>query len=937
MSASPPSANLLPANPLPPNRPEPHNEAPADLLGRDEVLDELRDPKVLTVLQGDAGVGRSALLAELDDRFTAQGFQVLRLRAGEHDRPTAFGALYRLLSYLDEAGAEPVPVGPRSSVLGLVAKLSATPGASAAPAAAGQLAMAVFSGIRRHLPLAVLIDDAQWLDDATAAVLEPLVRRMSGQRCAVVLGVRPDPRRASLAPMLQRLHDADLARTVTLRPLNRRQSRQLIAETLRANPAAAVVDELHEVSRGRPAALLAGLAGYRAAGALHVVDRHAYLLPTGQRADGDDRHPLLAPVRDAGPQAWAVARAMSLLGPLGESAPALAAEAAGLPEDEVLDSLDSLVRQRVLVRAGDGWRFRVPMLRTAVRMCLGPYERRSLAALAVTALWDGTARADDPGYLPERLVDAGRLVDAQRSGDELLAHGARAMFDYLPNSVSWLQAATERACEGETRATALLAHAAACILQNRMTEAARSSRVLLDGYSADIPRPQLQQAVLAYLTALAGSGNGDELEHVARAHDPVPGGPAQQLVAKAFVLGWLGRWREGRELLDENREVWAGGDPVLEDHANIYRTGVGAMLGEPAELYRFVAEPGRWRSSDMPNQSFEVVRHEANMLLALGELRPAARLLERNSLRVSQLAYSDRFVVEFMRGDWSRAMDTARRSMAATVPRVRPVGWAMLHLGAAQVHIDGGKLSRARQLIESGRSGPLPYLFDFAEAQVLRALGEHEEADERLRGGLRTAGAHGFELGTEGMWAELAVRAHTDGDTATAEEHLARLEELAERLGSGRARLYLLAVRARVRGDEAAAEEAYRLARERAQPYEMTITYTRLARSGYRTAELLPEAYRLAGGLGALLLRSRLRRVMRDHNVPVPSRGTTTSENERLLAVLVTEGLTNRQLAAVFGATEKSVEGRLTRMFARIGYRSRVELAAAMLTGEYPE
>lgn len=75
---------------------------------------------------------------------------------------------------------------------------------------------------------------------------------------------------------------------------------------------------------------------------------------------------------------------------------------------------------------------------------------------------------------------------------------------------------------------------------------------------------------------------------------------------------------------------------------------------------------------------------------------------------------------------------------------------------------------------------------------------------------------------------------------------------------------------------------------------------------------------------------------MREHDVPVPGRRTTTSENERLLAVLVAEGLINRQLARVFATSEKSVEGRLSRMFARAGYRSRVELAAAMLTGEYP-
>lgn len=80
-----------------------------------------------------------------------------------------------------------------------------------------------------------------------------------------------------------------------------------------------------------------------------------------------------------------------------------------------------------------------------------------------------------------------------------------------------------------------------------------------------------------------------------------------------------------------------------------------------------------------------------------------------------------------------------------------------------------------------------------------------------------------------------------------------------------------------------------------------------------------------------------MRVAMREHDVPVPGRRTSTRENERLLAVLVAEGLTNRQLARVFATSEKSVEGRLSRMFARTGYRSRVELAAAMLTGEYAD
>ena len=144
-----------------------------------------------------------------------------------------------------------------------------------------------------------------------------------------------------------------------------------------------------------------------------------------------------------------------------------------------------------------------------------------------------------------------------------------------------------------------------------------------------------------------------------------------------------------------------------------------------------------------------------------------------------------------------------------------------------------------------------------------------------------------------------------------------------------------MCIRDRLESDESAAAAAVDLARERGEPYEMAVTFSKLAAGGHRPAELLPEAYRLAGGLDALLLRARLRHVMRQNGVPVPDRAATTSENERLLAVLVAEGLSNRQLATVFATTEKSVEGRLTRMFARIGYRSRVELAAAMLTGDF--
>jgi DNA-binding NarL/FixJ family response regulator len=72
---------------------------------------------------------------------------------------------------------------------------------------------------------------------------------------------------------------------------------------------------------------------------------------------------------------------------------------------------------------------------------------------------------------------------------------------------------------------------------------------------------------------------------------------------------------------------------------------------------------------------------------------------------------------------------------------------------------------------------------------------------------------------------------------------------------------------------------------------------------------------------------------MRVHGITVPGRKETVVENERLLATLAADGLTNKQLAMALRTSEKSVEGRLSRLFARTGYRSRIELSTAMLTG----
>ncbi|WP_245560473.1 AAA family ATPase [Actinopolyspora halophila] len=915
------------------------------MFGRRALVERVRSGALsgrvpLTVLTGEVGSGRSAVLSALAGELAAADARVVSVRVGEHERTTPYGLLYRVLTALEPSAGQGGHVD-RDSVLGVVARLSADAARGGSGEVPAQLANTVFSLVRGHAPLTVLIDDAQWVDGATASLLDRFVRLLAGQGCSIVatwrLGrsAQQDGRR--LAVEVDRLVADGLARHVPLRPLTRAQSAEFLAESVRAVPDSELVDRMHTATRGNPAALRSMVELHQQAGVLRVVDRHAYTRSGVEWPPLPERHPLPASIYEAGSVCWSVARAMAVLAPLGESAVELAAEALDLASGTVRAALDALVADRVLVGSrGTRWRFRIPAVRDALESCLGPYERRRLCALAATAVWDGAVEPVEEHFLPDRLADAGALVDPQRSAEVLLARSGEVMFTDGLHAVRWLRAVLDRVVDPEQRAVAMRMYSAACGIHSRMAEAADGARATLVEHADRLSVEMAQEIAIVYVNGLAACERWSELDRLARGEaPPVPGGRANELVTRGFTLIMQGRWAEGARLLERNRQLWSEANPVTADFGDMFRGGAGVLLGQPDVLRRFLRDPGLWRAWDFPQHRFEQARYEVNMLLLLGELDEAMRVLDARGLTFEQLQSSDRSLLRLLRGEHSTGLDIARRSIAEGSYSARPLALMAMAHDAAGVLIGRGWLSRGRQLTGMVRGRHLDHVFDHVDAWVLHAIGETSEADELLRTGLRSADERGFVLGTEWMWSDLAVREHCRGDLDGAEECVRRGGLVAEALGTGRAEITWLLSRALVRGDRQAGRDAVRLARERAMPDEMAWTFVRAALSGVDTARLLTEAYEIFGELDALLWRARMRRIMRDHDVSVPGRSAATAENERLLAVLVTEGLGNRQLATVFGTSEKSVEGRLTRMFARTGYRSRVELAAAMLTGEY--
>ena len=888
----------------------------------------------LTVLAGEPGSGRSTVLDRLAGELTGSATVVV-LRLAELDRELPFGVVFRLLSALESSRSDDEPSA--QPVLSLLSRVSAAPGWR--PETAAMVATAVFPVLRARSPLVVLVDDAQWLDEGTAGLLGPLLRQCSEEtRIGVVATLRLSagadaPARAAFT----RLRAEGRARLRLLRPLSLTQSRSLLAGLISARPSASLVGELYAAGRGNPAALTALVRGYRSAGAMRIVDRTAYRADWVDPPVATEAHPLLRVTTDAGDEDREVAEAMAVLAPLGESAAGLAAAALGRDETAVRASVEGLVTRRVLVRHRDGrlW-FRVPAVRDGLLSRLGPYAWRNLAAHAVHAVWAGEVRVPDDDFLLDRVAQAGALVDARRAATELLAHGRRVLLTDGVKAERWLSAAVARVTTPAERAEALLLLSGARALHYRQAEAGDCARHVLRDHVAHLAPHQAQELSIVFITGLTARGEFGELAEIAAGASPVlPADPALMVVNQAFALMMSGRWIEACELLEQQREVWSGSNSVTADFAMMFLAGGRVVLGDSSQLFELVEHPERWRSGHLPNHWFEQRRFELDMLLQLGEYQHALRRMADAGLTVEQLSGPDRFYLNYLGGDWPEAMELARRTLLEGTDPARPMHNMMMG-GAIRILGGQGWLARARALAADGRGMPMSHVIDHAEFTVLRKLGDDENADELLFAAARSADQAGYLLGTEDLWADLTRSALLRKNQREAEHWVDRSARTAMRLDTARAHLCHHLARAAAYRDKAAARRAVAIARERRDvPYETAMAFLWAGLAGYDTERLLNEAYELYGEVGAWFWRARLRKVLRDLGFAGPGRAEAAAENERLLAILVAEGLSNRQLAVVLDTSEKSVEGRLSRMFARIGYGSRVELAAAILTGEY--
>src|SRR6266851_2440005 len=279
-----------------------------------EVLDGLladvrAERSRVLVVRGEPGIGKSALLGYAAD--TAQDFQVAQAEGVESEMELPYAALQqlcgRMLDRLDQLPA------PQRDALGVAFGLRT--GSAPDRFLVGLAVLGLLSEVAADQPLLCLVDDAQWLDQASAQALAFTARRLDAESVAMLFSTRNSGPRDDLARLpelvLTGLPDADaraLLASVLPGRLDERVRDRIIAES-GGNPLA-----LLELPHGATAAELAG--GFGVAGPLPVTGRieQSFLRRVTTLPEATRRLLLLAAAEPAGDPAllWRAAGTLAI-------------------------------------------------------------------------------------------------------------------------------------------------------------------------------------------------------------------------------------------------------------------------------------------------------------------------------------------------------------------------------------------------------------------------------------------------------------------------------------------------------------------------------------------------------------------------------------------------------------------------------------------------
>ena len=397
------------------------------------------DPAVVLV-GGEAGIGKTRLVAELTSRCANDGTRVLAggcVPVGDGALPYApVVEAMRALAADVGVGAVRELVGPSWRELARLLPALGAPETGAPPDQAAQtrlfeLLLGLLGQLAEQARLVVVVEDLHWADRSTLDLLAFLVRNLRRERLLLVVTYRNDePGQQRLGPYLAELDRAGRVERIELPRLDQVQTATQLAGIRGAAPATDLVDAVFARSQGNP---------FFTEELLGVVRSGSGELPATLR---DLLRGRVAALPDRARQVMAVVAVAGR-----EVSHRLLAAVVGLDDGALVESLRAAVASQLLVTTagGDGYEVRHALLREVVEADLLPGERARLhadlaqalterpeladgppavAAAEVAAHWD--AAGEPTRALPAR-VQAGLAAERARAFPEAQRHYERAL------------------------------------------------------------------------------------------------------------------------------------------------------------------------------------------------------------------------------------------------------------------------------------------------------------------------------------------------------------------------------------------------------------------------------------------------------------------------------------------------------------------------------
>jgi DNA-binding CsgD family transcriptional regulator len=877
------------------------------------------------VVRGEAGVGKTALLE--DAVAAAAGMRIARVAGVESEMELAYAALQQLCAPMLE-GLERLP-DPQREALGVVFGLRAGEGPDRF--LVGLAALSLLAEAAQKQPLLCVIDDAQWLDQASAQALGVVARRLLAEPVALVVAAREPGGEFRGLPELAvgGLDDSDareLLASVIRWPLDERVRERFLAET-GGNPLA-----LLELPRGLTQAEAAAGFGVPVAPGL-----------PGRLEDGFRQR-----FREL-PQTTRQLLVVAAAEPTGD--PVLVWRAAGLLEI----GMDAAAPAEAsgLLAIGERVTFRHPLVRSAAYRAASPEDRR--------AAHQALAGATDPQADPDRRAwhraqaaagpDEDIASELEHSANRAQARGGFAA------AAAFLERSTALTSGPARRAERALAAA-----QAKYQAGAFDAALGLLAAAEAGPLDELQRArsdLLRGQIAFASTRGSDApalLLKAARRFEPLDPRLARETYLEALTAAlFVGSLATAANLQEVAEAARAAPPPAPPLPADLLLDGMALLVteGYPAGAPALTRALNAYRSGDaFPEEGLWQACHAAGLVWDYDSWQALSdRQIEiaRDAGAVTALppAFTMRAMPHLFAGEF-----TAAASMVAQVESVsQATGISIAGYAALALAVFRGREAEAADLIASvttdarrrGEGAWRPFV-RWATAVLCNSLGHYEKALAAAQQVSQDSLA-GLRLEANWALAELIEAAARSGMPEHAAGPLQRLSQTTRASGTDWARGIEARSRALISdGDDA--EACYREAIDhldrtplRVELGRAQLLYGEWLRRQQRIREArdqLRRAHQLFAGFGMEAFAARARIELRAAGAHVlkrtAGRPDVLTAQEALIARLASGGASNAQIAGQLFLSPATVAYHLSKVFAKLGINSRSQLARALPT-----